>query len=178
MKRVDHKFRPGFLIPVMILESAGCLVGAWAVPVMEAKLLFFFNEQVRLVDVLRMLVNDGDYMVAGILLLFALVVPICKLALMLAYWAWLRLGLRLSAAALKPLDAIGRWAMLDIFVAAIVVAGMKLDKYPARMTTGTAVTLLVAAFVLSIVASWLLKRACRRGAEGGMQVASTATAAT
>lgn len=107
MKRVDHKFRPGFLIPVMILESTGCLVGAWAVPVMEAKLLFIFNEQVSLVDVLRMLVDDGDYMVAGILL-FALVVPLCKLALMLAYWAWLRLGLRLSAAALKPLDAIGR----------------------------------------------------------------------
>lgn len=176
MKRVDYKFRPGSLIPVMILGSAGCLVGAWAVPVMEAKLLFFFSEQVRLVDVLRMLVDDGDYMVAGILLLFALVVPLCKLALMLAYWAWLRLGLRLSAAALKPLDAIGRWAMLDIFVAAIVVAGVKLDKLPARVTTGTAVTLLVAAFVLSIAASWLLKRACRRGAVDGMQAVPVAAA--
>ncbi len=178
MKRVERSRRPGLSIPILVVGAAGCLVGAWAVPVMQARVLIFFNKQYSLLDVLHQLVDDGDYTVAGILLLFALVVPLCKLAAMLAYWAWLRLGLRLPPAALKPLDAIGRWAMLDIFIAAIVVAGMKLDKYPARMTTGTAVTLLVAAFLLSMAASWLLKRACRRGAEGGMPAAPTAAAAT
>lgn len=162
MKKVERNHRPGLSIPVLVVGAAGCLIGAWAVPVMQGTVLFTLPMQYRLLDVLHKLADDGDYLVACILLLFALVVPLCKLAIMLVYWAWLQVGLRLPVAALKPLDMIGRWAMLDIFIAAIVVSAMKLERIPGRATTGTAVTLLVATFLLSMAASWLLKRACRR----------------
>lgn len=167
--------RPGPLAPFLILVALACLAGAWVVPVMQGTALFFFSVSKNMLDVLRMLVDDGDYLVAGILVAFALVVPALKLILMLLCWTWLRSGWPLPRAVLKLLELIGRWAMLDIFVAALVVTAVKLDGTPVKATTGTAVTLLVGAFVCSSLASWRLKRVIRKGTvqpapESGVQI--------
>lgn len=56
-----------------------------------------------------------------------------KLMIMLLCWVWLRIGLRLPGAVLNLVDAIGRWAMLDVFVAALFVVTLKLKGVPVRL---------------------------------------------
>lgn len=158
MKGLEHRYSPSLMAPTLILAALVCLISAWVVPVVRGKIFFIFPVHQTMLDVLSQLIADGDHLVAGILLAFAFVVPAMKLMIMLLCWVWLRIGLRLPEAVLNLVDAIGRWAMLDVFVAALFVVTLKLKGVPGQATTGTAITLLVLAFAFSTAASWLLKR--------------------
>lgn len=171
MARSRSRRRPGPVAPLLILAALASLLGAWTVPVMQGTALFFLPVSKNMLDVLTSLIADGDHLVATILIAFALVIPALKLILMLLCWVLLRFGIGFVRGMLKLLEAMGRWAMLDIFLAALLVTAFKLEGTPVKATTGAAITLLAVAFLCSALAGWLLKRSIARS----MSAATTAS---
>jgi paraquat-inducible protein A len=102
------------------------------------------------------LFRDGDYFIAVVVFLASIVIPLLKL-----------LGLLLLAAAIKLnigrgkvqrtwlfrfIDVVGRWAMLDIFVMAVLVSLVKLQRL-ATIIPGKGLLAFTFVVLLTLIAS-------------------------
>lgn len=145
--------------PISMLIAAACIAGAWMTPVGYERRLLFFESTASMLDILRALADGGEIFVAVIVASFALLFPLAKLATLLLAWLLLKLGIRPPRALFSLLEGIGRWSMLDVFVAALVVATIKLQTAPfVNMSTGPAIAMLFGACVLTAFATWRVKR--------------------
>lgn len=107
---------------------AAVLFGAGlSLPIMSIDRFFLFEERVSIIGALMALADDGEWLLALVIGLFSIVLPIFKLAL--AWWLWQisdlmnpGLGRRLEI-----LSTLGKWSMLDVFLAALVIAGIKIS---------------------------------------------------
>jgi len=79
-----------------------------------------------------MLYKDGDDLVAAIVFLTSIVIPVFKLLALFFLIVSTRLrftGLKLPRFRVyRIIDAIGRWAMLDVFALAVLVSLVKLER--------------------------------------------------
>jgi paraquat-inducible protein A len=76
-------------------------------------------------DSFRYFTNKGDWFIGGLLLFFTIIFPIIK---------YIFLALTLSGVKLPKqrimgtaLDMINKWAMLDVFVVAVLILNLKMD---------------------------------------------------
>ena len=101
---------------------------------------------------------DGrQYFVAIVILLFSFCVPVAK-----AVVIWLALSGRNSSSPLLALaDRFGKWSMLEVFVAALLITALKLDPV-VDATLHYGVWLLAASVVLMGLASQSISRAAAR----------------
>lgn len=152
----------GRLVPVASALGLACLAAAWFVPAVEGRVLFIFTTTQHLADVVLGLAADGDVVLALVVLVFALVLPAAKLLLLV--WAHRRLarGLAPPPALLRLLDAVGKWSMLDVLVAALAITTMKAQGVPFTGTTGPAILLLALTCGLTAAAGWGLRRDATR----------------
>lgn len=78
----------------------------------------------------RLLWDGGDYVIAGIVFLASIVIPLVKLTSLLYLSISTSLGSRrgvwLRTRIYRAVDEIGKWAMLDVFVLALLVSVVKL----------------------------------------------------
>lgn len=155
--------KPGMSAPLAIVCAAGCIAGAWLTPVVIGRAFFIIEKPMRLLDVLLVLAEEGDMVVAAVIATFALAFPLAKLAVLLGAWGLLRSGIKPPGALLSLLEAVGKWAMLDVFVAALCVAAVKLQgNIILTATTGPAVAMLLAACLLTAFATWRVRRGLRQ----------------
>jgi len=102
------------------------------------------------------LFDDHQYLVAAIVFLASLVIPLCKLLglFYLTFTAKLRSVSRRRERTLvfKFIDAIGPWAMLDVFLLAILVALVRLQQL-ASIYPGPGLLPFTSVVVLTILAS-------------------------
>ena len=102
------------------------------------------------------LAQSGQYFVALIVLLASIVVPLFKLAGLLYLVAAARfdLGRRLRSRArlYRLIDVVGPWAMLDVFLLAVLVALVKLGQI-ATILPGPGLIAFTAVVVLTMFAS-------------------------
>ena len=82
-------------------------------------------------DGVRTFYNDGDLFMAVIVLLASIVIPLLKLSglffLVLSVQFNMRRGRGVRTWIYRGIDAVGKWAMLDVFVLSIWVALVKLN---------------------------------------------------
>jgi paraquat-inducible protein A len=102
------------------------------------------------------LAQANQYFVALIVFLASIVIPVMKLAglLYLVIAARFKLGRRLRGRTriYRFIDVIGPWAMLDVFLLAVLVALVKLEKL-ATILPGPGLAAFAAVVVLTIMAS-------------------------
>ena len=93
---------------------------AWTAPLLRASLLPFFGaEEISILSGVAAL-WAGDPVLAALVALFALVAPLAKgLALAALFRGWL------GAGAAPWLEALGRLAMADVFLAAVYIVAIK-----------------------------------------------------
>ncbi|MCW5723526.1 MAG: paraquat-inducible protein A [Maricaulaceae bacterium] len=90
-------------------------------PFLETRRLFFFKDSYSLFDVSRSLLASGEWLLGGVIIGFCLVFPTVKaLALIRLHFAP---PARVSGAVLRWLERLGKWSMLDVMVAALIVVG-------------------------------------------------------
>jgi len=104
----------------------------------------------------RRLFEDGDWFVAIIVFLASIVIPLLKLLglfvlVAMAMWKSHR-AQRQRTMIYKFIEVIGRWAMLDVFVLAILVSLVKLQKL-ATVLPGEGLWAFCAVVVLTLLAS-------------------------
>lgn len=103
-----------------------------------------------------LLFQDGQWIVAGIVFMASIVIPLLKLlglfflvATSTFHWSG---GKRLRTWAYRIIEGIGRWAMLDVFVLAVLVSLVKLQRL-ATIIPGKGLTAFAAVVVFTLLAS-------------------------
>jgi paraquat-inducible protein A len=102
------------------------------------------------------LYQDGDIVIAVIVFLASILIPLLKLAGLLCLVAAAKFNIsrwKLPRTRLyRLIDSIGRWAMLDVFVLAILVSVVKLQRL-ATIIPGKGAVAFAGVVVLTIMAS-------------------------
>ncbi|NIA70472.1 paraquat-inducible protein A [Pelagibius litoralis] len=118
---------PDRFLGLLILAAAAALLAGWLLPVMTVRTLLVFYDEVSIMTGAFRLLDSGDYVLFLVIVLFTVVLPVGKL--LLAYVAWSRLNVEDPRVrrALGWIETLGRWSMLDVFVAALLVVVIKLS---------------------------------------------------
>ena len=107
-------------------------------------------------DGVVMLMQSKQWVVAVIVFFASMVIPLVKLAGLLSLVITARMGwgrrLRSRTQLYKFIDAIGPWAMLDVFLLAVLVALLKLSTW-AKILPGPGLLAFSAVVVLTMLAS-------------------------
>jgi paraquat-inducible protein A len=102
------------------------------------------------------LFQDGQWVVAAIVFLASILIPLLKLLglflLVTSTGARMSRGRTLRTWIFRFIDIIGRWAMLDVFVLAVLVSLVKLQRL-ATVIPGKGLIAFAAVVVLTILAS-------------------------
>ena len=102
------------------------------------------------------LYEDGDPIVAAIVFLASIVIPLCKLLILFFLIVTTRQGssriLKARTWMHRTVETIGRWAMLDVFIVAVLISLVKLKKL-ATILPGPGLLSFTAVVVFTILAS-------------------------
>lgn len=130
-------------------------------PVMTLKKFVFFEDRLSIVSGLLRLIQEGQYLLFGIVFTFSIAFPFLKMVLLYRACqrqAWSKPGLRKT---LHWLSVFGKWSMLDVFIVALfVVMGRFRGIAEVEVHYGLYV-FATAVIVLHITAFWLDRRVQR-----------------
>ncbi|MBX6322275.1 MAG: paraquat-inducible protein A [Rhodospirillaceae bacterium] len=151
--------RPGLYVPVLLLAAGACLGAGLVLPIMEVRSWIFFRRPFSILEGVRLLLEQREYVLGVVIGAFSVAFPAAKILLLLAVWLRLRRGRTAPRGWLTALEAVGRWSMLDVFVVALVIFAAK-----ASLFADAEVKPAVAPFTAAVALTWLAGRAVRRGA--------------
>jgi paraquat-inducible protein A len=124
-------------------------------PIMKMYLHGAYSES-TVWDGIKILMDHHEWAVAIIVFMASMVIPLVKLAGLFSLVVTSRMGwgrrLRGRTHLYKFIDAIGPWAMLDVFLLAVLVALVKLEGW-AEILPGTGLFAFTAMVVLTMLAS-------------------------
>src|ERR671915_640106 len=124
-------------------------------PIMKMHLYGGYSES-TVWDGIVLLMKNDQWFVAVVVFLASMVIPLVKLAGLFALVVTSRMGwgrrLRSRTQLYKFIDAIGPWAMLDVFLLAVLVALVKLSSW-AKIIPGPGLFAFTAVVVLTMLAS-------------------------
>lgn len=124
-------------------------------PIMKMYLHGAYSES-TVWDGIKILMDHHEWAVAIVVFLASMVIPLVKLAGLFSLVVTSRMGwgrrLRGRTQLYKFIDAIGPWAMLDVFLLAVLVALVKLQGW-AEILPGTGLFAFTAMVVLTMLAS-------------------------
>ena len=124
-------------------------------PIMKMYLHGAYSES-TVWDGIKILMDHHEWAVAIIVFMASMVIPLVKLAGLFSLVVTSRMGwgrrLRGRTHLYKFIDAIGPWAMLDVFLLAVLVALVKLQGW-AEILPGTGLLAFTAMVVLTMLAS-------------------------
>jgi paraquat-inducible protein A len=140
-------------VPAALLYGAGL-----SLPLLDVEKGWFWDNRYSLLQGIGALLDGGDWVLGGALLLFVVVLPTARLLALFV----LRLVRSRDATWQERLVLLDRLSMLDVFVLALLVVFTKLDAL-ATPTPLAGMWLLVGAAALTLLDSLLLHRSLRRG---------------
>jgi paraquat-inducible protein A len=130
-------------------------VPANVLPVIESGSLFGSSRDTILSGA-RFLWDSGDWMIAVIIFVASIVLPVVKIAALALLLATAQRRSRwrpqLRARIYRVMEAIGRWSMVDIFVAAILVALVQF-RTVAQVEAGPGAVAFAAVVILTMFAA-------------------------
>ncbi len=111
-------------IVVMILLSAGFLVAGLMLPILTVRKLWEINTYSILSGV-QSLWTEKYYGLAVIIFFFSVIFPIAKLVALSMIW-FMKLNGEHRKKIIDFMEIFGKWSMLDVFVAAVMIVWIKL----------------------------------------------------
>ncbi|MFQ6016997.1 MAG: paraquat-inducible protein A [Kiloniellaceae bacterium] len=150
---------------LFFLAVGGLLVAGWTVPIMTIRKLIFFAERISILEGAATLWSSGDYFLFLVVFVFSVVFPALKTVLALLLWYGADAQGRGLKRALARLEALGRWSMLDVFVAALIVVAVQVSLI-SEVTAHPGLYVFTAAVVLSLLGVRRLTVLARRALGG------------
>ena len=111
-------------VPVALIAAAACLVAGVSLPILVVREFFVYGQSLSILDGVCALLGKGDWQLATVLVLFSIVVPLVKIGMLLMVWCRARQGRVPRSWVLTSLEWSGKWAMLDVFIVALVIVVM------------------------------------------------------
>jgi paraquat-inducible protein A len=139
------------IIRALLLASLTLLVVGAAAPLVTTEQFYFFSNTFSLISGLGELAANDQFLIAALIALFSLCVPVLKAVVL-----WIAAsGHGSSRPLLVMADRLGKWSMLEVFVAALLIIALKLGPV-VDTTLHYGAWLLAASVLLSGIASQLL----------------------
>jgi paraquat-inducible protein A len=110
-----------FLIFILTLSAAICLVLGLTLPVMQLTRLYFWTDTHSILSVLSALYATGEFFLAGVIFVFSIVFPAFKLLYITAAGTLISAGPARRSRWFKRIEWLGKWSMLDVLVLALLV---------------------------------------------------------
>ena len=149
-----------FDIIALCVASLALLAVGLSMPVITLKKVYFWSDTYSILSGIKLLWMQHDYILAAILFFFSIVFPFTKLIGLFAIWA-MPLTPKERGGGLDWLGILGKWSMLDVFVAAVTIVIVKFGKVTeARAQPGLYV--FTAAIMLSMLLTVLIERVAKR----------------
>jgi len=143
--------RRRLVVRALVAASLALLVAGAVAPLLTTERFYFFSNTFSLASGLRQLAAEREFLVLIVILLFSLCVPVGKNLVI-----WLAAsGRAVSRPLLVLADRFGKWSMLEVFVAALLITALKLGPL-VDVTLHYGAYLLAFSVLLSGVASQLL----------------------
>ncbi len=145
------------LVGPLLLAAVGLLAAGLTVPFLSVERFFIFTDRISVLAALSQLVAAGEWLVAAVLFLFSVLFPAAKIGLALWLWHFADIGGSGFARAVRRLEVLGKWSMLDVLVAALLIVSVKASAI-ADARTEPGLYLFLAAVVLSMVVVHRVRR--------------------
>lgn len=116
--------RGGVMARMLILLSSVCLAAGLLTPMLETQRLIFFSQAHSLIDVTRALLENENYLLGLVILVFSVLFPIAKAF----YLSAVNAGWAHGRSALIWVDRLGKWSMLDVLIAGLIVFTLSGDR--------------------------------------------------
>lgn len=113
---------PDRLILPLLALALIALPFTWYLPLFRTELLVFLDNEVTVIGAARTLLK-ADLLLFAIIVLFGMVVPVAKLAGLI--YAWAIVPREAGRAWIGGLNKISKFSMLDIFLIAVTIIGLK-----------------------------------------------------
>lgn len=147
----------GLLVHSMILSSICLLVAGVLMPFMTVKKFMLFDDTQSLVEIVVYLHQEGDTFLAVVVALFSIVMPFAKINTLYRLWSIRYTGGERVRRLLKLLEFVGKWSMIEVFMAAAAVFSIKSSGL-ADATSEPGLYFFAVSVLLSLAATWLVKR--------------------
>jgi paraquat-inducible protein A len=140
------------------LSSLVFFVLGFCYPIMHTKVLggWVKNQKIFLSDSVVHFFDSGEYFIGMLILLFSIIFPAVKYFFVGA--KVFQRGLNSQHWLSKGLDLLNKWAMLDVYVVALVVLNMKMNDKIISTTISLGTTLFAISVVLLMVSNTILKK--------------------
>ena len=117
--RPSELFR--FLLGLLTLSAAGMLVLGITLPAIQLTKLYWWTDRHSILSAIAALEMDKEYFLAGLIGLFSVVIPACKLTYLLAVSTLAPRRPANRERTLERLESLGKWSMMDVLVLALMV---------------------------------------------------------
>jgi paraquat-inducible protein A len=154
-----------FWIGPLIAVDLSLLVAAWFLPLMTLKAGCMFwdamclsRDETSIADTVRILAESREWLLLFVVGGFAMLFPVAKLVV--AGWVWARVDATSPgrSRAFAVMQALGKWSMIDVFVVALIVVGVKVSLI-SDVDVHAGIYVFTVAVALSIVVmTWIEKR--------------------
>ena len=154
-----------FWIGPLAMANLVLLVVAWFLPIMTLTKFWFWSDRVSLWETASGLLLQSEILLFVIVAGFSMVFPAVKL--LAAGWVWARVDATSpgGSRAVRLMEALGRWSMIDVFVVALIVVAVKVSLVT-DVGVHSGVYVFAAAAALSIALMAWIGRALRKAAAG------------
>lgn len=152
---------PGRLVGIAFVVALGCWAAGVTLPVLHVTELFVFENEISLVGIVDGLMQEGEYAVGILVLIFTLMLPPAKLAVGYCVWRFTTVDGKAARRGVMLLDAIGKWAMLDVLILALVIVTLK-SSWVADVQTAQGLYYFAASAILALLAGVGLRRTVTR----------------
>ncbi len=126
-------------------------------PIMGTSIMMGIKrEDVYILGSMKYFIDNGDVFIGGLLLTFTFIFPVLKYLFIASQLAGIRMkGGKVAAIVL---ELINKWAMLDVFVVALIIVNMKFDALLVHSSLKIGATYFAISVLLLMIASFLTKR--------------------
>lgn len=159
------------LVLTLIILAAGlCLYRGITLPIIKLTKLYVWTDEHSLSSAVLALYTDGETFLAGVVLVFSIMLPTVKLSYLLVLASLPEASLRERRKTLRWVESIGKWSMHDVLILALTIVYLKSSGL-SKATSMPGAQYFAASVVLIMLAYGWLKRTAR--APRGGDVPST-----
>jgi paraquat-inducible protein A len=156
--------RRSFLLGLMIVGAAVCLVLGLTLPIMRLTRFYIWTDVHSMVSIVQELYGSGEIFLASIISLFSVIFPFFKLLYLLALYSVRQVHPGSAGQMLNRIAWLGKWSMLDVLVLALVIFYAKATNL-ADATSMPGIYLFTVAVILTMIANSMIEQELLRHKE-------------
>ena len=119
--RHQHSDLRRFFLGLLTLAAGATLVLGITLPAIQLTKLYLWTDRHSILTAIYALYLDKEYFLAGLIFLFSVIVPSCKLVYLLVISTLAAPRPATRERTVERLESLGKWSMMDVLVLALMV---------------------------------------------------------